>query len=70
MDKLHKQLLLFYEEEYKIDQAKKDIKNKIDQIKQEIYCKCNHIWKIDHTNCGEHTEYFCSNSNLYKNDNN
>jgi hypothetical protein len=35
------------------------LQQQIKQIEEHIYSKCQHEWKIDRTNVGEHTEYIC-----------
>lgn len=36
------------------------LQEQIKQIEESIYSKCQHDWKIDYTNIGEHTEYICT----------
>jgi predicted nucleic acid-binding Zn-ribbon protein len=36
------------------------LQQQIKQIEEQIYTNCEHVWKIDRTNVGEHTEYICS----------
>jgi uncharacterized protein YlxW (UPF0749 family) len=35
------------------------LQQQIKQFEEHIYSKCQHEWKIDRTNVGEHTEYIC-----------
>lgn len=35
------------------------IQEEIKELEKTIYSKCQHEWKIDYTNVGEHTEYIC-----------
>jgi hypothetical protein len=35
------------------------LQQQIKQIEEHIYSNCQHEWKIDRTNVGEHTEYIC-----------
>ncbi len=36
------------------------LQQQIKQLEEDIYSKCQHEWKIDYTNVGEHTEYICT----------
>ena len=36
------------------------LQQQIKELEEDIYSKCQHEWKIDRTNVGEHTEYICS----------
>lgn len=43
--------------------AKKKVlqfQQQIKELEEDIYSKCQHEWKIDYTNVGEHTEYICT----------
>jgi hypothetical protein len=42
------------------------LQEEMKQLEETIYSKCEHNWKIDHTNVGEHTEYKCMNCQLSK----
>ena len=42
------------------------LQDEMKQLEETIYSKCEHNWKIDHTNVGEHTEYKCLNCQLSK----
>ena len=46
----------------------KDIEHKTKELECQLYKCCNHQWKIDRTDIGEHTSYECSVCGLYKND--
>jgi uncharacterized protein YlxW (UPF0749 family) len=36
------------------------LQQQIKELEEDIYSKCQHEWKIDYTNVGEHTEYICT----------
>lgn len=36
------------------------LQQQIKEVEEDIYSKCQHEWKIDYTNVGEHTEYICT----------
>ena len=42
------------------------LQEEMKKLEETIYSKCEHKWKIDHTNVGEHTEYKCANCQLSK----
>ena len=42
------------------------VQQRIKQMEQEVYNKCNHVWTIDRTNVGEHTEHVCVHCNMSK----
>ena len=42
------------------------LQEEMKKLEETIYSKCEHNWKIDHTNVGEHTEYKCANCQLSK----
>jgi hypothetical protein len=42
------------------------IHQKIKEMEKDIYIKCNHVWTIDRTNVGEHTEHVCVHCNMFK----
>jgi hypothetical protein len=42
------------------------VQQRIQQMEKEIYIKCNHVWTIDRTNVGEHTEHICTHCSMSK----
>ena len=42
------------------------VQQKIKEMEKDIYIKCNHVWTIDRTNVGEHTEHVCVQCNMCK----
>jgi len=42
------------------------VQQRIKQMEQEVYDNCNHVWTIDRTNVGEHTEHVCVHCNMSK----
>jgi predicted RNase H-like nuclease (RuvC/YqgF family) len=42
------------------------VQQKIKELEREIYMKCDHVWTIDRTNVGEHTEHVCVHCNMSK----
>ncbi len=42
------------------------VQQKIKELEREIYMKCGHVWTIDRTNVGEHTEHVCMHCNMFK----
>ena len=44
----------------------KNIEDKINQLDKMIYSICKHVWTIDRSSYGEHTEYYCKKCNCYK----
>lgn len=53
----------------KIKNHKKELEKLIDlqnKLTQQIIKLCSHNWIIDKTNCGEHTEWICSNCGTFK----
>ena len=42
------------------------VQQKIKEMEEDIYNKCNHVWTVDRTNVGEHTEYMCMQCNMFK----
>ena len=36
------------------------LQQQIKELEEDIFSKCQHEWKIDRTNVGEHTEHICS----------
>jgi len=36
------------------------LQQQIKELEEQIYSNCKHVWKIDYTNVGEHTEYICA----------
>ncbi len=42
------------------------VQQKIKELEGKIYTKCDHVWTIDRTNVGEHTEYVCVHCNMSK----
>lgn len=42
------------------------VQQKIKEMEKDIYEKCSHVWTIDRSNVGEHTEDVCIHCNMYK----
>ena len=42
------------------------VQKKIKEMEREIYTKCDHVWTIDRTNVGEHTEHVCVHCSMSK----
>lgn len=49
-----------------LKQQMTDVQKKIKEMEGKIYTKCDHVWTIDRTNVGEHTEYVCVHCNMPK----
>jgi hypothetical protein len=49
-----------------LKQQMTDVQKKIKEMEGKIYTKCDHVWTIDRTNVGEHTEHVCVHCNMPK----
>jgi hypothetical protein len=42
------------------------LQQQMKQLEDVVYARCIHVWRVDYSNVGEHTEHVCTKCNLSK----